>query len=190
MTEYTDNLRHVAEPQAPSERKKAVSTMVEDHAALWFTEHLREFAHYGDHDDHQQAGIALAYAEFIDQKVRDEGRGHVRLYAHTELAAETLMDALYHHCPDVGDREDYPMATFRTLEEATAEAFAHFVDDEEAPETPPEPHVERIDGEKQVVFDSDEAHESYADMKMAESEAEYEAKIARKRGRAIDEGRI
>lgn len=178
MGAYQDNLRHVAEPQAPSERDKAVSTTVEDFEALWFTDALREFAHYGDHDHESQSGIAVAYASFIDQKVREQGKSYVTLYAHTEVAAETLMDALYHDCPDdVDDRGDYPMVVFRALEESFAEAFAHYVDDEMAPATPPEPQVERIDGEQQVVFDADEARESYADMKMAEAESEHLAKV-------------
>jgi hypothetical protein len=170
MGAYEDNLRHVAEPASPSERDKAVSTTIEDHEALWFTEALREFAHYGDTDNGE---VAVAYASFIDKKVRDEGKSYVTLYAHTETAAETLMDALYHHIPEPGSRDDTPMTLVTTLEDAFAEAFAHYVDDPETPDAPPEPQVTDIDGEETVVFDEDEARESYAiaEMEKAESEA-------------------
>jgi hypothetical protein len=186
MSAYTDNLRHIAEPQAPSEREKAVSTTIEDHEALWVADILREFAHYADHDHDDQSGIAVGYASFIDKQVRDHGKSYVTLYAHTDVAAETLMDALYWDCPDdVDDRGNYPMVVFRSLEESFAEVFAHFVDDEMAPESPPEPQVTDIDGEETVVFDEDEARNSYAMMEMEKAESEHLAELeaeAEKRG--------
>lgn len=171
MGAYQENLRHVAEPAAPSERDKAVSTSVKDYAALWFTEPLREFAHYGDPDDERQSEIAVAYTSYIDAKVRDEGKQFVEIYAHTKLAADTLLDALYDHVPD--DRDQYPLTTFRYLEESFAETVAPYLDHSEL-DNPGDPAV---DEELGVVFDVREARESYADMKIAEAESEYEARI-------------
>lgn len=181
MGAYEDQLRHVAEPQSPSERTKAVSTTIEDHEALWFTEALREFAHYGDTEG-DQGGIAVGYASFIDQKVRDEGKSYVTLYAHTEEAASTLLDALYDYIPEPKKRDDTPMTIVRTLEGSFAEAFAHYVDDPETPDAP-EPQVAEIDGEETVVFDEREARESYADMKIAEAESEAIARQEREADR-------
>lgn len=179
MGAYEDNLRHVAEPASPTERRKAVSVSIEDHTALWFTDVLREYAHYGDHEDDDQEGIAVAYASYIDTKVRDEGQSHVPLYAHTQLAAETLMDALYYHVPDdIEDRRDYPMVLFTEAEGSAAEAFSHYVDDPEAPDAPEEsPQVAEIDGEETVVFDVEEARESYAMMEIERAESEALAEI-------------
>lgn len=186
MGSYEANLRHIAEPQAPSEREKAVATTIEDYEALWLSEVLREFAHYADHDHEAQSGIAIGYASYIDQKVRSEGSSYVTLYAHTDVAAETLLDALYWDVPD-DDRRDYPMVLFRSLEGAFAEVFAHYVDDPETPEAPPEPEV---DDDMGVVFDPDDARESIAMKQMAEKEAEREAELDRRREQAFDEGRL
>lgn len=184
MGAYQDNLRHVAEPQAPSERDKAVSTTIEDYEALWFTEALREFAHYGEHDPESQSGIAVAYASFIDQKVREEGRSHVTLYAHTKAAASTLMDALYYYIPDE-DRSGTPMVVVRSIEESTAEALAHYIEDSEL-DAPPEPTA---DDELGVYFDEDEAKESHAMMEMEKAESEHLAEQERRAERAMEEGR-
>lgn len=171
MGAYEETLRHIAEPQAPSDRETAVGATIHDYEALFFAEALREFAHYGESDHNDVPEIAVGYASHIDVKVRDEAEHYVTLYAHTRVAAETLLDALYHHIPESGKRGGYPMAVFRSLEESFAEVFAHYVDgadpqesasltpesgnsadeDEMAPATPPKPNVEN----ETVVFDNE-----------------------------------
>jgi len=94
METFTTVLEHVAEPQTPDERDEADHTTLSDFQALWFVEALREYANYGDHDKDVQADIATAYVEFINKKIRDEGRRSVNLYTHTDVAVETLLDAL------------------------------------------------------------------------------------------------
>lgn len=131
MSDYQDNLRYVAEPQTPSDRDKVVSTTVEDFEALWFSDGLREFAHYGDHDDEDQSGIAMAYASYIDNKVREQGQSHVTLYVHERLAAETLMEALDYYIPDLGSGEDYPTAVFLSLEASFSELLSYYVEEDE-----------------------------------------------------------
>jgi hypothetical protein len=160
MGAYEANLRHVAEPQAPSERDKAIRTTIEDYEALWFTEALREFAHYGDHDPDAQSGVAVAYASFIDKKVRDEGKSHVTLYAHTETAASTLLDALFH----ARDEGDVPNTIAATLEYQFATVFAHYADGD--PSTP------EVTDELGVVFDVDDARDSIAEQQIADAESE------------------
>lgn len=120
MGAYEENLRHLAEPGSPSEATEAVSISLEDYEALWFTEALREFEHYGDKREDEQDGIALGYASYIDKKVRDQGASHVDLFVHTELAGNTLMDALYDHIPETGKRDQYPIRVFRSLEDTIA----------------------------------------------------------------------
>lgn len=93
---YEDNLRHLAEPAAPNERRMAVSTTMPDFEALWLSEALREYAHYGDHPDESHQDIAIAYVEYIERQVRENERKHVSLYAHTDEAADTLMGAMFH----------------------------------------------------------------------------------------------
>jgi hypothetical protein len=185
MGEYEDQLRHVAEPAAPSEREKANAATIEDHVALWLTDHLRDFSHYGDTEG-DQGGIALAYASYIDQKVRDEGQSWVSLYVHTEQAAETLLDALYAAVPAMEDRADIPMIFVRDCEEAFAEVYAAFVEDADV-DGPGEPTITEIDGERTVVFDEEDARESYAMMQMHEAESEALARAEREaEGRGVN----
>jgi len=102
MGAYENQLRHVAEPQAPTERESATSVTIEDHEALWFTDVLREFVHYGDTDG-GESEIAVAYASYIDQKVRDEGVSHVDLYVHTDTAVDVLCAAMDYHITEVAE---------------------------------------------------------------------------------------
>jgi len=165
---YERNLRHVAEPAAPSEREKAISASIEDHEALWLSPILREHAHYGDHDHDDESGIAVAYASYIDQKVRGEGLSWVELYAHTEQAIETLVNAILQYRWDNFSDDDFPIRLYNRIEDEFASAF---IRSEEEPNIG-SPKVIEIDGEKTVAYDEDEAKRSYADMKMAEAEAE------------------
>jgi hypothetical protein len=128
MGAYEDNLRHLARPQKPSERREANAATIEDFQALWLADVFREYAHYADHNYEGQGEIAVAYASFIDQEVRDHGKSHVDLYAHTEMAAETVLDALYWHVPDYGKRRDYPMVVFRAIEGAGGELVGNFIE--------------------------------------------------------------
>lgn len=136
MGAYENNLRHVAEPASPDERERAVSTTIRDYEALFLTEVLREFAHYGDHDDERQGGIAVAYAAYIDKQVRANARSYIDLYAHTDVAAETLLDALYEHCPPLDERDDYPMTLFRSMEDSFAVMLAHYIEGSDLSEPP------------------------------------------------------
>lgn len=94
MGEYEDNLHHVAEPASPSERRGACSTTIEDWEGLWFTDVLRGYAHYGETATDERVDIALAYAEFIDNKVRKAKNDRVTLYVHTDTARATLSEAI------------------------------------------------------------------------------------------------
>jgi hypothetical protein len=168
MSAYEDQLRHVAEPAAPSERRKAVTATLADYQALWLTDVLREYSHYGDHDYNDEGAIAIAYASYIDAKVRDEGRSHVDLYAHTDVAVETLLNAILTHRADAGGDTDFPLTVYTAIENEFANAF---IESEEGP-SPEAPKVVEIDGERTVVFDEDEARESYAEKQLAEAESE------------------
>jgi hypothetical protein len=94
MGAYEDSLQHIAEPASPSEREQTPSATLDDYVALWFTTPLREFAHY--EADAPHSTIAVGLASYIDTKVRDEGTSNVAIYAHTDEAIETIIDALDH----------------------------------------------------------------------------------------------
>jgi hypothetical protein len=168
MSAYEDQLRHVAEPAAPSERRKAVTATIEDYQALWLTDVLREYSYYGDHDYDDEDDIATAYASYIDAKVRDEGRSYVDLYAHTDVAIETLLNAILTRRADAGGDADFPMTVYRAIENEFANAF---IETEEGP-SPESPKVIELDGERTVVFDEAEARESYAEQQQFEAESE------------------
>jgi hypothetical protein len=170
---YEDNLRHVAEPQAPSEREKAPSSSLQDYEALWLADVLREHAHYGDHNHDTEPDIAVAYASFIDQKIRAEGKKHVNLYAHTDVAVETLVSAILQYRANNADDESFPMALYTGIERQFADAFIERADGADHGE----PMVIEIDGEDTVVYDEQEAKESYAEMVMAEAESQAMARI-------------
>jgi hypothetical protein len=104
MGEYQDNLQHVAEPASPSERREARSTTIEDYEGLWFTQVLRGYAHYGAESD-ERGDVALAYAEYIDGKVRDAGNGRVTLYSHTPVATAVLQEALWYASDSEGESQ-------------------------------------------------------------------------------------
>jgi len=99
---YESNLRHIAEPQSPSERENATSVTIEDHLALWFGDVLREYAHYEADEPHD--GIAVGLASYIDKKVRDQGKSQVSLYAHTLKAVETIENAANYGVSEVDTR--------------------------------------------------------------------------------------
>ena len=87
-------LKHMREPAKPSERGEASSFQVDDFEALYLRRALREYAHYDHERGSDRAGIASAYVEYIDEKVRDNGNNIVHVYAHTEEAYQTLVDAI------------------------------------------------------------------------------------------------
>lgn len=165
MGAYEEHLRHVAEPQAPSEREKAVSTTLDDYEALWFTDHLRDYAYYADHDDGPNGGIAVAYASYIDQTVRKQAENHVTLYVHTRPAAETLVEAVEYAASDV-DFDAFPTVLYLSVSNAVHAVLGQFDDDYEPPE------VIELGGEETVAFDEIEAVDSYAEMRLAEAENE------------------
>lgn len=90
---YSDNLRHMAEPATPEGRATAVSVTLEDYQALYYASILREWSAYHA-DEEKRESIAKGYVEYIDKQVRDNDAKGVELYAHTEEAAETHMIAL------------------------------------------------------------------------------------------------
>lgn len=163
---YESQLRHLAEPAAPSEREKAVAATIEDFEALWFTDILREHAHYGDHDYEDEGDIAVAFASFIDAKVREQGQSYVTLYTHTHEAIETLLNALLEA---KATRESVPIAIYNGIEDEFANAF---IESEQTDDI--EPKVVEMGGEETVVYDEEEARESYGMKQDAELEAEYE----------------
>ena len=140
---YQSQLKNVAEPQAPSERDKAVSATIEDHEALWLADVLREHAHYGDHDHDDESEIAVAYAAYIDQKVRAEAESWVNLYAHTHEAIETLVNAILQHRADNHGNDDFPIALYNRVEDEFAAAF---IESEEGGDIG-SPKVIELDGE-------------------------------------------
>lgn len=162
---YEENLRHIAEPAASSEREKAVSTTVEDHIALWFTDVLREWAHY-ESEDEEARGIAVGLASFIDKKVRDQGESYVTLYAHTEKAVDTIEEAAMY-----GARQDPDELGYR-VGVAAGDLRLSFVGDGD-------PEVVEMDGERTVVYDEEEARESLAEEQMAKAESEHLAELER-----------
>lgn len=174
---YEDNLRHVAEPAAPSGRKKAVSATVPDYDALWLAEALREYAHYGDHPEANHRDIAVAYVEFIDKKVRDQERRHVTVYAHTDEAADTLMGALFHADESAESHVERLSTSLAELYVAHAEG-----------QTPGEPSA--VDEHDTVEFEDGNAGEAVAIAEMERAESEALAKKERAVERAHEEGRI
>lgn len=96
---YQRNLRHMAQPATPDERREAVSATLSDYEALYLASMLREWASYHAESD-TDASIAQGYVEHINQQVRDRRQADVTLYAHTKDAAEVLCTATvewYHH---------------------------------------------------------------------------------------------
>lgn len=93
LDHYRENLRHVVRPDDPSEGEKSDRVLLEDWEALYLRQHLPVFAAYAA-DSAQEEEIALSYAEYIDMVVRDEGRTHVFVYAHTPAAKEVLYAVL------------------------------------------------------------------------------------------------
>lgn len=92
MDQYRDNLSHVVRPEDPVEREDADRIRLNDYEALYLYEAFVEYAAYGG--DETKVDIASAYAEYIDNAVRDERKNVVYLYTHTTEAAETIVDAI------------------------------------------------------------------------------------------------
>lgn len=125
---YEDNLRHVVEPASPSERGQATGMTIEDYEALWLSDVLREHAHYNEHDHGDESGIAVAYASYIDQKVRAEGHSYVTLYAHTDAAIETLVNAILEYRAE--HSSDLPRGLYSTVEREVSETFIEMTESE------------------------------------------------------------
>jgi len=121
MPNYESVLRHIGEPQRPSERNDTVSVLCDDYESLWFAKQLEEYAGYGVEGGTTEESIVLGYSEYIDQKVRVEKKSTVRLYVHTSMAASVLIDALHHN---KGTIENTEIAD--TLEDAFSDVLVHF----------------------------------------------------------------
>lgn len=89
MEYYRERLRHVVRPEDPSDRDPSDSVMLEDYEALFLTNALTSYAAY-EADTQLEEDLCLAYAEYIDMVIRDEGENQVYLYAHTEEARGLL----------------------------------------------------------------------------------------------------
>lgn len=90
---YRTVLRHIVRPDDAHDRNESNHYTVEDFDALAIAAALREYAVYSAPDEVHER-IALGYIEYIDLVVRDEGRRHVDLFAHTSEADDVLFDAL------------------------------------------------------------------------------------------------
>lgn len=90
---YREQLRHLCRPDTPSERIQSQYISLTDWEALYASIVLKEYATYGALDCSEEESIALAYAEYIDMSVREEGNRLVDLYAHTEWAEDVLLSA-------------------------------------------------------------------------------------------------
>jgi len=87
---YDNQLRHVARPE--QNRQSATRVRLEDWQALAIQDPLIEYASYVAPDAEHEA-VAMAYAEYIDMVVREEGKNFVYLYAHTDVAEDVLLTA-------------------------------------------------------------------------------------------------
>lgn len=171
---YNQNLRHVAEPAAPTERRRAVSASVSDYEALWLAESLRDYAHYGDHPDDSHDDIAMAYVEYIDRQVRENEKTHVTLYAHTDEAADTLMGALFHSSTE--------QDLVERVSPKLAELYIAHAEDET-----PEPHaVEDVAGGT-VEFEHGAASKAENARAVAAMESEHLEKQEQRAERALEE---
>lgn len=83
-------MRHVVRPEHPSDRVGTPHIRLHDYEALYLYEALIEYAAYMS-DTAEKEEIALAYAEYINMCVRDEGKNMLSVYAHTEEAKEVLI---------------------------------------------------------------------------------------------------
>jgi hypothetical protein len=163
MGAYEDNLRHIAEPAAPSERDKATTVTLDDWVALWFAEVLREYAHYVADEPHD--GIAVGLASHIDKKVRDHGKSYVPIYAHTNEAVEAIERAAVDYAEE---RDDSGTAPHIEVSSMAGSLRLEFIDKN--------PKVVELNGEKTVVYDEDDAEESLAMKEIGEAESEAERK--------------
>lgn len=102
LQHYRSSLRHVVRPDTPSERLQSPKLSLTDWEALYARMVLREYATYGAEDG--EGDLALAYAEYIDMSVREEGNTLVEMYAHTDEAAEVLRSAFESDNTVIGDQ--------------------------------------------------------------------------------------
>lgn len=91
MEHYRERLRHVVRPEDPSERQPENRVMLEDYEALYLAQMLPSYAAYNA-DSKQEEDLCLAYAEYINNVIRNEEKGHVYVYAHTEEARGLLRE--------------------------------------------------------------------------------------------------
>lgn len=172
---YEDNLRHLAEPATPTGREQAVSTTLASFEALWLAEWLDEYAYYGDHPDAAHESIAKAYAVYIERQVYERRNSYVTLYAHTELAAETLIGTLF----NVDSEDDVDVALFDLVSGHIADLYVAHQEDA-APEEPT-----AVEDLEQVEFSEGAAMEAENDRQIHEAESEWEREqeeLAAKRG--------
>lgn len=93
LHDYQKNLRHVARPSDPSDRRDAVSVRLNEYEALYLLGGLSEYAAY-DAPSEDHADVAMAYEDYINHQVRELHNGIVVLYAHTGLAREVLRQSV------------------------------------------------------------------------------------------------
>jgi len=93
MENYRSVLEHVVRPEDPTERVEAESVRLEDYEALYLYDSVVQWASY-EAESAEEEQIALGYAEYINDVVRNEKKNFVDIYPHTDVAEYVLRDAL------------------------------------------------------------------------------------------------
>jgi ribosomal protein S4 len=107
---YESNLGDVAEPQYPSERSEANRCQLNDYEGLWLRGALKEYAYYKPEANKE---IAMAYHEYIGEKVYEQKETTLYLYAHSDIAVETLIKTLSFYRSET---KDVDAMMFKSLE--------------------------------------------------------------------------
>lgn len=92
IEKYRANLRHVVRPEDPADRADSDRVLFDDWLALWAADAFRAYAAY-DAPSSTHEDVAIAYAQYAEHVVRNEGKANVFFYAHTVAAREVLHDA-------------------------------------------------------------------------------------------------
>lgn len=82
------HLKHMRQPDTPTERETSPSMTVDDFEALFLRRALLEHARY------DRSELAEAYAQYLDTQIRENKKEHCDVYAHTDEAIVTLLTAL------------------------------------------------------------------------------------------------
>lgn len=105
MEHYRSALEHVVRPEEPADRNDTKHLRLDDYEALYLYDAFVAYAAY-DADSKTEEEIALAYAEYVENVVRNEAKGIVRLYAHTDEARAILSHVVAHKRKPVSGLHD------------------------------------------------------------------------------------